>query len=161
MQSPLSFDSTENFRKKLLVKNLQPYNSDGFRPASQPGQSEIIINDAAVIDTQEVEVIGQSEGTYAYIKNQYGPEGGFGLPKSIEDVTFINSVTSFSNTINLDMGQGIPALVGKSPYNTFIAYECSKDVIYNGIKKILSNTLLFKTSFSKIFFIFHDYFKLK
>lgn len=24
-------------------------------------------------------------------------------------------------------------------YNTFIAYECSKDVIYNGIKKILSN----------------------
>ena len=121
MQSPLSFDSTENFRKKLLVKNLQPYNSDGFRPASQPGQSEIIINDAAVIDTQEVEVIGQSEGTYAYIKNQYGPEGGFGLPKSIEDVTFINSVTSFSNTINLDMGQGIPALVGKSPYNTFIA----------------------------------------
>lgn len=121
MQSPLSFDSTENFRKKLLVKNLQPYNSDGFRPASQPGQSEIIINDTAVIDTQEVEVIGQSEGTYAYVKNQYGPEGGFGVPKSIEDVTFINSVTSFSNTLNLDMGQGIPALVGKSPYNTFIA----------------------------------------
>ena len=24
-------------------------------------------------------------------------------------------------------------------YNTFIAYECSKDVIYNGIKKTLSN----------------------
>ena len=47
--SPLSFDSTENFRKKLLVKNLQPYNSDGFTPASQPGQSEIIINDIGVI----------------------------------------------------------------------------------------------------------------
>ena len=119
--SPLSFDSTENFRKKLLVKNLQPYNSDGFSPASQPGQSEIIINDIGVIDSQEVEVIGSDEGNYAYVKNQYGPEGGFGAPKSIDDVTFINSVTSFSNTLNLDMGQGIPALVGKSPYNTFIA----------------------------------------
>ena len=119
--SPLSFDSTENFRKKLLVKNLQPYNSDGFTPASQPGQSEIIINDIGVIDSQEVEVIGSDEGNYAYVKNQYGPEGGFGEPKSIDDITFINSVTSFSNTLNLDMGQGIPALVGKSPYNTFIA----------------------------------------
>ncbi len=119
--SPLSFDSTENFRKKLLVKNLQPYNSDGFSPASQPGQSEIIINDIGVIDSQEVEVIGSNEGNYAYVKNQYGPEGGFGSPKSIDDVTFINSVTSFSNTLNLDMNQGIPALVGKSPYNTFIA----------------------------------------
>ena len=119
--SPLSFDSTENFRKKLLVKNLQPYNSDGFSPASQPGQSEIIINDTGVIDSQEVEVIGSNEGNYAYVKNQYGPEGGFGEPKSIDDVTFINSVTSFSNTLNLDMNQGIPALVGKSPYNTFIA----------------------------------------
>ena len=119
--SPLSFDSTENFRKKLLVKNLQPYNSDGFTPASQPGQSEVIINDIGVIDSQEVEVIGSDEGNYAYVKNQYGPEGGFGEPKSIDDVTFINSVTSFSNTLNLDMSQGIPALVGKSPYNTFIA----------------------------------------
>ena len=119
--SPLSFDSTENFRKKLLVKNLQPYNSDGFTPASQPGQSEVIINDIGVIDSQEVEVIGSDEGNYAYVKNQYGPEGGFGEPKSIDDITFINSVTSFSNTLNLDMSQGIPALVGKSPYNTFIA----------------------------------------
>ena len=25
MESPLSFDSTENFRKKLLLKNLKPY----------------------------------------------------------------------------------------------------------------------------------------
>ena len=24
-------------------------------------------------------------------------------------------------------------------YNTFMAFECSKDVIYNGIKKTLSN----------------------
>ena len=119
--SPLSFDSTENFRKKLLVKNLQPYNSDGFSPASQPGQSEIIINDIGVIDSQEVEVIGSNQGNSAYVKNQYGPEGGFGLPKSIDDVTFLNSVTSFSNTLNLDMSQGIPALVGKGPYNTFIA----------------------------------------
>ena len=73
MQSPLSFDSTENFRRKLLVKNLEPYNSDGFTPASQPGQSQIDINDIGVIDSQEVETIGSGEGNSLYIKNQYGP----------------------------------------------------------------------------------------
>ena len=115
MQSPLSFDSTENFRKKLLVKNLEPYNSDGFTPASQPGQSQIDINDVGVIDSQEVETIGSTENTSLYVKNQYGPEGGFGEPKSIDDVGFINSVTSFNNTLNLNMSNGVPALIGKSP----------------------------------------------
>lgn len=121
MQSPLSFDSTENFRKKLLVKNLEPYNSDGFTPASQPGQGQIDINDVSVVDSDEVEVIASNENSSLYVKNQYGPEGGFGEPKSIDDVTFINSVTSFSNTLNLDMSKGVPALVGKSPYYNFIA----------------------------------------
>jgi len=121
MQSPLSFDSTENFRKKLLVKNLEPYNSDGFTPASQPGQSQIDINDVGVIDSQEVETIGSTENTSLYVKNQYGPEGGFGEPKSIDDVGFINSVTSFNNTLNLNMSNGVPALIGKSPYYNFVA----------------------------------------
>ena len=58
MPSPLSFDSTENFRKKLLVKNLQPYNSDGFVPNSSPGEKEFNLNDQAVVDSAEVEVIG-------------------------------------------------------------------------------------------------------
>tara|TARA_R110001592_G_scaffold273379_2_gene540277 strand:- start:32347 stop:37104 length:4758 start_codon:yes stop_codon:yes gene_type:complete len=121
MQSPLSFDSTENFRRKLLVKNLEPYNSDGFTPASQPGQSQIDINDIGVIDSQEVETIGSGEGNSLYIKNQYGPPGGYGEPKSIDDVSFINSVTSFSNTLNLNMSNGVPALIGKSGYYDFIA----------------------------------------
>jgi hypothetical protein len=29
MESPLSFNSSENFRKKLLVRNLQPYSVNG------------------------------------------------------------------------------------------------------------------------------------
>ena len=133
MESPLSFDSTENFRKKLLVKNLQPYSSDGFNASSQPGQSEININDVSVTDSQEVEVIGADKGKLAYVKNQYGPVGGFDIPKSIDDVSFINSVTSLGNTLNLDMSKGIPSLIGKSPYFTFLAST------YNSFNLLTSN----------------------
>ena len=58
MPSPLSFNSTENFRKKLLVKNLPPFNSDGFAPSTNPGQSELILSNYAVVDSAEVEDIG-------------------------------------------------------------------------------------------------------
>ena len=105
MSSPLSFDSTENFRKKLLVKNLQPYNSDGFVPNSSPGEKEFNLNDQAVVDSAEVEVIGEDESKNAYIKNLYGPEGGFGFPLSVDDV----------------VNQSMTGLVGKETYFQFVA----------------------------------------
>ena len=37
-------------------------------------------------------------------------------------------------------------------YNTFIAYECSKDVIYNGIKKTLSNDQKLRQDYDEIKF---------
>jgi len=49
MPSPLSFNSTENFRKKLLVRNLQPYTYPGsFTPNSKPATGDLTINDLAV-----------------------------------------------------------------------------------------------------------------
>ena len=105
MPSPLSFNSTENFRKKLLVRNLQPYNSDGFVPTSKPGEVEFNTDDQAVIDSSEVEVIGKKESKVAYTKNSYGPEGGFSEPLNVDDIFNFNLVSS----------------VGKGPYNGFIA----------------------------------------
>src|SRR5210317_2655421 len=117
MPSPLSFDSTENFRKKLLVKNLQPYNSDGFVPNSAPGTTEFNLNDQAVVDSVEVEVIGEDESKNAYVKNLYGPEGGYGMPLSVDDV--INPSST--------------ALIGKEGYFTFISST------YNAFSLLTSN----------------------
>lgn len=104
MPSPLSFDATENFRKKLLVKNLQPYNSDGFVPNSSAGEVEFNMNDQAVVDSVEVEIVGEEESKHAYVKNLYGPEGGFGFPISVDDV----------------VNQNMTSMVGKEGYYSFI-----------------------------------------
>ena len=117
MPSPLSFNSTENFRKKLLVRNLQPYNSDGFVPTSSPGEVEFNLNDQSVNDSVEVEVIGQEESKIAYTKNTYGPDGGFNEPISVDDVFNTSIVSS----------------VGKGPYGDFIASS------YNSFSILTSN----------------------
>lgn len=105
MPSPLSFSATEQYRKALLVKNLKPYNDDGFTPTSKPGESEFNINDQSVIDSLEVEVIGEDQSENSYVKNLYGPEGGYGFPIDIGDV----------------VSPGLTGSVGKEPYYTFVA----------------------------------------
>ena len=86
MPSPLSFNSTENFRKKLLVKNLPPFNSDGFAPSTNPGQSELILSNYAVVDSAEVEDIGDVEEVKLFLQNQYGPAGGYDDRYTVQDV---------------------------------------------------------------------------
>ena len=59
MESPLSFNSTENFRKKLLAKNLPPYNVDSsFTANGNPAVSEFNIVDYSIIDSDTIENIG-------------------------------------------------------------------------------------------------------
>jgi len=86
MPSPLSFNSTEDFRKKLLVKNLPPFNSDGFSPSTNPGQSELILSNYTVTDSDEVENIGDVEEVKLFLQNQYGPEGGYDDRYTVQDV---------------------------------------------------------------------------
>jgi len=78
MESPLSFNATENFRKKLLSRNLPPY-SEGFKPV------EFSVNDTANVDPGDVENIGNIEEIKLYTKNKYGPEDvvGFGDFKDV------------------------------------------------------------------------------
>ena len=86
MPSPLSFNSTEDIRKKLLVKNLPPFNSDGFSPTTNPGQSELILTNYSVVDSAEVEDIGDKEEVRLFIQNQYGPAGGYDDRYTVKDV---------------------------------------------------------------------------
>ena len=109
MPSPLSFSSTENLRKKLLVRNLPPFNSDGFSPTTNPGQSELKLTDFSVVDSAEVEVIGDQEEVKLYINNQYGPPGGFDDRYSVQDVQkivtqrdeYYKFVSSYYNPVSI------------------------------------------------------------
>jgi outer membrane protein OmpA-like peptidoglycan-associated protein len=75
MESPLSFNSSENFRKKLLVRNLPAYSVDGsFSSGDKPAVNEFRILDYSIVDSVPVEVIGDQQERLIYPINQYGPE---------------------------------------------------------------------------------------
>ena len=75
MESPLSFNSSENFRKKLLVRNLPAYRVDGaFSSGDKPALNEFRIMDYSIVDSVPVEVIGDQQERLLYPINQYGPE---------------------------------------------------------------------------------------
>ena len=77
MTSPLSFDSTENFRKKLLVRNLKAYGNGNFTANSNAGTYEFNVDDLSVIDSPSVEDVGRVEAKELYKINEFGPEGGY------------------------------------------------------------------------------------
>jgi outer membrane protein OmpA-like peptidoglycan-associated protein len=77
MTSPLSFDSTENFRKKLLVRNLKAYGNGNFTANSNAGTYEFNVDDISVIDSPSVEEVGRVQAKELYKINEFGPEGGF------------------------------------------------------------------------------------
>ena len=88
MPSELTFDATENFRKRLLVRNLQPYDEPGFKTSGRAGESEVSIKDLSVIDGERLEeskIIDEAKKR-AFISNQYGPEGGYKDFINITDV---------------------------------------------------------------------------
>lgn len=75
MESPLSFNSSENFRKKLLVRNLKPYNVDGsFTSNYVPATTEFNVIDYSVIDSPTIENIGNKQEKILYNQNKFGPE---------------------------------------------------------------------------------------
>ena len=90
MSSELTFDATENFRKKLLVRNLEPY-KDGYKGNEGPGDTEFFINDLGVVDATRIEEskINEEAKKRAFISNQYGPEGGY---KDFIDITDVQKI---------------------------------------------------------------------
>jgi hypothetical protein len=77
MSSPLSFDSTEGFRKKLLVRNLKSYNTLNFTSNSNAGTSEYNVADYSVVDTPSLEDTGRVAAKDLYKINEFGPFGGY------------------------------------------------------------------------------------
>ena len=86
MESPLSFNSTENFRKKLLVRNLQPYKVEGFYNYSEElPKKEIQIVDYSIIDSPALDIIQNLKEPELIGLNKYSQVGGFGNIVSIND----------------------------------------------------------------------------
>jgi hypothetical protein len=76
--SPLSFSSSENFRKKLVVRNLAPYQVQGvYTPPANDVNYETVLSDAGVIDSPDELISNDPFADNLYPLNQYGPEGGF------------------------------------------------------------------------------------
>ena len=52
--SPLSFSSSENFRKNLVARNLAPYQVQGvYTPPANDVNYETVLTDASVIDSPD------------------------------------------------------------------------------------------------------------
>ena len=77
MESPLSFDSTENFRKKLLLKNLKPYKVDGFySPTEIVTNREFFVTDNSVVDTTSLDITSKLIEPSLIGQNKYTPQSG-------------------------------------------------------------------------------------
>lgn len=79
--SSLSFSATEQFRKKLLVSNLEPYfvknTTTQLVPKSQVGTKEFTWVDVPLINQPDLKETGLPEKNKLYGYNQYGPTGGY------------------------------------------------------------------------------------
>ena len=107
MESPLSFNASENFRKKLLIRNLKPYGVDGFSTQNdQLPNSEIVLVDYSVIDSPAIETIGDVQERLLYLKNIYTPENSYGGIVGINDdiqKPVKNDVYDFSDTLGSNL----------------------------------------------------------
>ena len=82
--SSLSFNSTDNFRKSLMLKNLKKYTVTGvYTPPSGPLTYETSINVYSVKDSDDTLITNDPFAKKLYPLNTYGPNGGYNL-----DITF-------------------------------------------------------------------------
>lgn len=121
MDSPLSFNSSENFRKRLLTRNLKPYRVDGsfsFGDVAQIKEFQIV--DYAVKDSAEVSTIGNVQEKELYKQNKYGPE---------------NSSSSYGDTIEINVNFNVESNYGLYGFKNSIGSQLEK--IGDGQEKLL------------------------
>jgi hypothetical protein len=76
--SPLSFSSSESFRKNLISRNLAPYQVQGaYTAPANDVNYETVLSDTGVIESPNNLISLDPFADKLYPLNQYGPEGGF------------------------------------------------------------------------------------
>ena len=102
-ESFLSFGNSESFRKQLLVRNLPPYNVQGsYTSPGNPVNFETVLTVSNVVDSPNNYVSTNLFAKELYPLNEYGPDGGFGVPIGI------NSVASTNNPEGTNQGPYYP-----------------------------------------------------
>jgi outer membrane protein OmpA-like peptidoglycan-associated protein len=134
-ESFLSFDNSESFRKKLLVRNLTPYNVPGsYTSPGNPINYETNLTVSNVVDSPNNYVSTNIFATELYPLNEYGPEGGFGRPIRI------NSVASTNNPEGTNQGPYQPIDTALDIINEFFidsAYVTNKWGPSGGYKDLI------------------------
>ena len=83
-ESFLSFGNSETFRKQLLVRNLPPYNVPGaYTSPENPINFETNLTVSNVVDSPNDLVSSNFFAKELYPLNEFGPEGGFIDPISV------------------------------------------------------------------------------
>jgi hypothetical protein len=133
MDSPLSFNSSENFRKRLLTRNLKPYRvDDSFSFGDVAQNKEFQIVDYAVKDSVEVSTIGNVQEKELYKQNKYGPE---------------NSSSTYGDTIQINVNLNVESNFGLYGFTNSIGSQLEK--IGDGQEKLLFvNNIYGPTEFS-------------
>ena len=90
MGSPLDFPSSEVFRKKLVVRNLKPYQKSPKFP-NPPYNYETIQRDLSPVDTDDTLIDTPILANLLYPLNQYGADGGY---SQVRDVNVLNNTNS-------------------------------------------------------------------
>lgn len=102
-ESFLSFGNSESFRKQLLVRNLPAYNVPGsYTSPGNPINYETNLTVSNVVDSPNNYVSTNLFANDLYPLNEYGPEGGFGVPIGL------NSVASTNNPEGTNQGPYYP-----------------------------------------------------
>lgn len=97
-ESSLDFQSSELFRKKLVTRNLKPYNVEGaFDYSVTNPYYETNVVDNSVVDSQSVSVNVNKTAQQEIIPNVFGPTGGF---ENAADVLSINTQPTSENSSN-------------------------------------------------------------
>jgi outer membrane protein OmpA-like peptidoglycan-associated protein len=79
-ESFLSFASTTGFRRRLLARNLSPYNVPGvYSPQVSQIDYETNLSESSVIDSPGEQITNGQYSNGLYPLNEYGPDGGYNL----------------------------------------------------------------------------------
>jgi hypothetical protein len=118
MGSPL-FVNSEGFRKKLITRNLSPYQKAPNKP-TPPTNYEYIQSDTSVLDSPDSLIDEPTFANKLYPLNQYGNEGGY---EQVPDPGSLNNTKSnegeygFQDAHILD--QAVPESQKWKPLNAF------------------------------------------
>jgi hypothetical protein len=150
MRSLLDFGNSEEFRKKLMLRNLVPYSKSPYGKTPPFTYEVSPLNDYSVIDSPDYLIDTKVLADKAYVLNQYGRDGGYQL---VTDVgTLKNDKTNygeynFSKT-NL-LINSLPKLNDNIVHNFYSGVNTSQDIYADAGVFINSDDYWFDTNLKK------------